>query len=273
MHCTLIHQMLLLPTDRRSISMFDAKRNYRKIMKHIHPDKCREPDAAHAAKSLTTIWALISDTQIRTRYEMQGREGIESATDETIDWEALPSIIIYIERKVPASQRSHTSPTPEEVIIDETEEPTADEMTPDNTAEATSSSSAADESTNDSACCTSDDNPPKDEQHMEYEQHKTDTDNSEPRSPTFSNDSGNRRRSFKESIKEIRAHKKQRGQLKFLVIWQGFKPNEAMWEHEDYIFKEHPMALTGNLKQLKANRWKSFLALVRTNQHLGILIQ
>lgn len=188
---------------------------------------------------------------------MQGRAGKES-TDEVIDWEALPDTISYIEQTVPQSQRSHTSATPEEIIIDDIQDETREY------------SATAQES-------FTSDNKNNNETHYDTESEQNSKSNkseqySRPSSATTDNNKENRRNSFKSDINEIKDHKKRRGQLKFLVVWKGFTKNEAMWEHEALIVEQNPRALKGYLKELKKSHWKKFLALVRAHQHLGLVL-
>lgn len=71
--CTLVYEILFCEwDDEREIDYDQAKRNYRRIIHAIHPDRNRNPAASVAAKCVTSAWAIVCNNERYSSYVQYG---------------------------------------------------------------------------------------------------------------------------------------------------------------------------------------------------------
>lgn len=251
--CELLYRLFKLhcPHDRR-FDVTQALKNYRRIIRLVHPDKCSDPRAHMTTSCLTQIWSLLQNAEHRKDYETFGRIGLSNLEQE-LNWSEIEETVQYIETLEIGSQQ--------------TREQTREESytTRDEPSTTPSSSGYQTEPTDIPASDAEEENeePTKDDSHDGYSQQKRDKPKAKPRT-SFDE-------SFKQEIKTILGHETRRGVLKFKVQWEGLDTH--LWEHQELIYTKFPIDLKGYLKQIQKTRPVSFRTLIRRYEHLGTVLR
>lgn len=180
--------------------------------------------------TLQWVRKLMKRHSIRTKYTLEGEDGLESATKRNKYWKNISKTVAQIQEIRRASIN-----TCKTVAI---YKPKILQSSQNSNQQKTSSNK--------------EDKGPKGPNGTKKE-HKDDNINSS---------------TFKKEIKTITGHKTRRAQLKFTVIWKDFEDLGALWEHETIIFQNHPGQLKEYLKELQAKNKKSFTALANRYPHL-----
>ena len=79
----------VLKVDPRTCTAAQIKKAYYKIARVIHPDKCRDPRATEAMGVVTSAHSTLSNTTLRTAYDMYASQVEVDAqgADSFSEWE------------------------------------------------------------------------------------------------------------------------------------------------------------------------------------------
>lgn len=260
--CQLLYRLFQVecPANRR-FDVTQALKNYRRIVRLTHPDKCPGPVAHTATACLTQMWNIMRDPEHRENYELMGRRGLNS-TEQELDWTEIEATAEYVDT---LNIRSQQPEEPTKARETQQQAPTNNSMGSDSN---TNSDQSQDRDENRNIL----DSDTEEEVPMEEERRRSNQNRRRTASSnsSFSEDPNG---SFKQEIRLIIDHKTRRGQLKFKVIWEGYELGDPLWEHQQLIFSKFPIPLREYLKRLQRGKPISFRALIRRYEHLATVLK
>lgn len=226
---TILYRLLLF-TNKRDYNITEAKFNYNKIMKKVHPDKNNSARAKTASQHVIIAYNILKDVSQRSLYN---RYGLEDFDESTYDQEGFEETVEYLRQ-----------------LLAEDEEPETITITDD------------DEPQEESAPRRSKERQTKERQTSNMPQ----TSNQEETSDINSRDETMEENlSFKQTLDAILSHSNRYGNLGFTVEWGPC--SVVSWEKLENIL-DHKETIKQYLSELKVKSPKGHASLFKHNPKL-----